>query len=223
MDLNTFIMEPSYSLQHHVFKDLSQNTYRDINTYNPLNITHPFASDYLDPISRSPDGDGNPKSINLVIPQDCGGFNLGSFFVRRSAWTDRLLDIWWDPVAYEQKHMEWEHKEQDALEHLYTNQPWIRTSTAFIPQRMINSFPEGACGDNGRDARFHYSEQDRDFVVNMAGCEWGRDCWGEMYNFRELSNRLNRTPWEKFKDGLSDGFKNVKEKFKSEKKEETTG
>jgi hypothetical protein len=30
--------------------------------------------------------------------------------------------------------------------------------------------------------REYYKEQDRDFVVNMAGCEWGRDCWGEMYN-----------------------------------------
>ncbi|MCJ1254400.1 alpha-1,6-mannosyltransferase [Lignoscripta atroalba] len=203
LDLNTFIMEPSYSLQSHVFNDLGKNTYRDINIYNPLNISHPLTTDYLDSTSVSADGDGLSKSINLVVPQDCGGFNLGSFFIRRSAWTDRLLDIWWDPVAYEQKHMEWEHKEQDALEHLYGNQPWIRPHTAFIPQRKINSFPSGACGENGEDPRFHYKESERDFVVNMAGCEWGRDCWGEMYNFRELSNKLNRTPWEKFKDSIS--------------------
>jgi mannan polymerase II complex MNN10 subunit len=36
----------------------------------------------------------------------------------------------------------------------------------------------------------------------MAGCEWGRDCWGEMYNYRELSNRLNRNYWELFKEEL---------------------
>ena len=24
----------------------------------------------------------------------------------------------------------------------------------------------------------HYQETERDFLVNMAGCEWGRDCWG---------------------------------------------
>ncbi|MCJ1395703.1 alpha-1,6-mannosyltransferase [Xylographa bjoerkii] len=207
LDLNTFIMEPSYSLQSHIFNHISKNTYRDINDYNPLNISHPFAEAYLDPISRSATGDNCTTSIDLVVPQDCGGFNLGSFFLRRSAWTDRLLDIWWDPVAYEQKHMEWEHKEQDALEHLYSTQPWIRSHTAFIPQRKINSFPTGACGENGEDPRIHYKEQDRDFVVNMAGCEWGRDCWGEMYNFRELSNKLNRTPWEKFKDGISDRWK----------------
>lgn len=204
-------MEPSYSLQSQIFDHLDANTYRDINIYNPLNITHPLTDVYLDPLTRSPNGDNKTSSINIIVPQDCAGFNLGSFFVRRGQWTDRLLDIWWDPVLYEQKHMEWEHKEQDALEYLYINHPWVRPHTAFIPQRKINSFPPGACGENGDDPRIHYSEKDRDFVVNMAGCEWGRDCWGEMYNYRELSNKLNRTPWEKFKEGLGARVKAVKE------------
>ena len=220
-------MEPSISLQHQVFNSLGTNTYRNINDYNPLNITHPPAGPYLDPIALSPTGDNKTSSIDLIVPQDCAGFNLGSFFLRRSAWTDRLLDIWWDPVLYEQKHMEWEHKEQDALEHLYGAHPWIRSHTAFIQQRRINSFPKGACGGEGDgypDKRFHYSEADRDFLVNMAGCEWGRDCWGEMYNFRELSNRLNRSRWERFKDALGDRWKSMtgkKEKpEEGEKKEE---
>lgn len=220
LDLNTFIMEPSYSLQSHIFNNLQQNTYRDINIYNPLNIAHPPNASYLDPLTRSASGDNKSESINLIIPQDCGGFNLGSFFVRRSAWTDRLLDIWWDPVGYEQKHMEWEHKEQDALEHLYTSQPWIRPNTAFIAQRKINSFPPGACGENGDDPKIHYNESDRDFLVNMAGCEWGRDCWGEMYNYRELSNKLNRTRWEKIKDGLSGSWKAFRGKEEKEEKKE---
>ncbi|KAI9838617.1 MAG: hypothetical protein M1819_004931 [Sarea resinae] len=216
LDLNTFVMEPSYSLQSHIFNNLAANTYRDINVYNPLNITHPPKESYLDPEARSPNGDGKAESIDLIVPQDCGGFNLGSFFVHRSTWTDQLLDIWWDPVLYEQRHMEWEHKEQDALEYLYTSHPWIRPHTAFIPQRKINSFPDGACSENGQDPRIHYQEKDRDFVVNMAGCEWGRDCWAEMYNYRELSNKLNRTPWEKFKDGISDGFKKLRGKGKKD-------
>ena len=226
LDLNTFIMEPSYSLQSRLFHDLTSNTYRDIRQYNPLNISHPPDAPYLDEVTRSPTGDGKAKSIDLIVPQDCAGFNLGSFFIHRSAWTDRLLDVWWDPVGYEQKHMEWEHKEQDALEHLYTNQPWIRAHTAFIAQRKINSFPEGACSDNGIDPHIHYSQEDRDFVVNMAGCEWGRDCWGEMYNFRELSNRLNRTWWEKFKDAISDRWyaskrrKEVEEQRRQEQERE---
>ncbi|KAM5434877.1 alpha-1,6-mannosyltransferase [Microsporum canis] len=208
LDLNTLIMEPSYSVEHHILNNLEKKTYRDINKYNPLNITHPPSLPYLDPISLSPEGDKKPSSINMIVPQDCAGFNLGSFMIRRSTWTDRLLDIWWDPVLYEQKHMEWEHKEQDSLEHLYTNQPWVRPHVAFIPQRRMNSFPPGACGD-GTDPGIHYQRKDRDFLVNMAGCEWGRDCWSEIYNYRELSNYLNRTPWEKFKDALSDQWKKM--------------
>ena len=42
-----------------------------------------------------------------------------------------LLDIWWDPAMYEQMHMQWEHKEQDALETLYSTQAWIRERIAF--------------------------------------------------------------------------------------------
>ncbi|TDZ54869.1 putative alpha-1,6-mannosyltransferase MNN10 [Colletotrichum trifolii] len=202
LDLNTYVMELSNPLQNHIFNDISKHVYRDINEYNPLNISHPFTDPYLDEESRSPVGDGKSESVNLMLSQDCSGFNLGSFFVRRSAWADRMLDVWWDPVAYEQKHMEWEHKEQDALEQLYTTQPWIRKHTAFLPQRMINSFPPGACSENGNDTRIHYDQKDRDFVVNMAGCEWGRDCWGEMYNYRELSYYLNRNPWERFKEDL---------------------
>ncbi|KMP01403.1 golgi mannosyltransferase complex subunit [Coccidioides immitis RMSCC 2394] len=217
LDLHTFIMEPSLSVENHILKNLGKKTYRNINTYNPLNITHPPSLFYLDPLSLSVEGDGKESSINMLVPQDCSGFNLGSFMVRRSAWTDRLLDIWWDPVLYEQKHMEWEHKEQDSLEHLYTHQPWIRPHVAFVPQRRMNSFPPGACGD-GTNLGIHYQEKNRDFLVNMAGCEWGRDCWSEMYHYRQLSNRLNRNPWEKFKDGISERWKKTFGKKKEEKK-----
>jgi mannan polymerase II complex MNN10 subunit len=199
-------MEPSYSLQDHIFNNLGDHTYRDINEYNPLNISHPFTDAHLSPDDLSPVGDGDPSSINLVLSQDCSGFNLGSFFIRRSDWALQLLDVWWDPVAYEQRHMSWVHREQSALEDLYSSQPWVRKHTAFLPQRRINSFPKGACtppeGQPPTDPRFHYDQADRDFLVNMAGCEWGRDCWGEIYRHRELSYYLNRNPWERFKEDL---------------------
>lgn len=206
MDLNTYIMEPSYSLQSHIFDHFERHTYRDINLYNPLNISHPPTGHYLDPISRSAVGDNDPKSVNVLLAQDCSGFNLGSFFVRRSAWTDQLLDIWWDPVMYEQRHMQWDHKEQDALEHLYATHPWVRPHIAFLPQRRMNSFPPGACGD-GNNENIHYQQDDRDFVVNMAGCEWGRDCWAEMYNYRQLANWLQRSTWDRFRSDVARRWK----------------
>ncbi|KAL4892560.1 galactosyl transferase GMA12/MNN10 family-domain-containing protein [Aspergillus ambiguus] len=208
LDLNTWIMEPSFSLQHHIFDRLQDITYRDINFYNPLNITHPFTEAYLDEVSRAPTGDDHPSSIQFILSQDCGGFNLGSFFIRRSLWAERLLDAWWDPVMYEQKHMEWEHKEQDALEYLYSTQPWIRSSVAFVPQRYINSFPPGACGD-GHSPDVHYQEDGHDFMVNMAGCQFGRDCWSEMVQYREYSKWLNRSPWERVRYAVSGWYRKL--------------
>ncbi|KAJ5675228.1 uncharacterized protein N7477_005162 [Penicillium maclennaniae] len=194
LDLNTWIMEHDTSLQSHIFNHLDDRVYRDINEYNPMNITHPLPEFYLDDLGRALEGDGDPDSLNMLLTQDCTGFNLGSFFLRRSLWTDRLLDSWWDPVMYEQMHMNWEHKEQDAFEYVYQSQPWIRSSVGFLPQRTINSFPPGACGDEN-NPQFHYQEEDRDMVVNMAGCMFGRDCWTEIHDFRELSNKLHRSIW----------------------------
>lgn len=201
LDLHTWVMEYDTSLQRHIFNDLPKHVYRDINEYNPLNITHPPPEFFLDELGRALEGDGNPNSLNMLLTQDCSGFNLGSFFLRRSLWTDRLLDAWWDPVMYEQKHMQWEHKEQDALEYIYQSQPWVRSSVGFLPQRRINSFPPGACGEE-ISPRIHYQEEDRDLVVNMAGCMFGRDCWAEIYEYRALSNEHNRSRWERIQGGL---------------------
>lgn len=84
-------MESSYSLQDHIFSRLDAISYADISTYNPANIGPPPFS--YPPIKKSP--------ADLILSQDCGGFNLGSFLIRRFVWTDRLLDIWWDPIVYE--------------------------------------------------------------------------------------------------------------------------
>ncbi len=79
------------------------------------------------------------------------------------------------------------------------------------------SFPPAACGEKGDDPNIHYREQDRDFLVNMAGCEWGRDCWGEMYKYRELSKHLNRNIGEKIRDSITGLFKS-KKKVEDKKK-----
>ncbi|KAJ5566615.1 hypothetical protein N7535_008253 [Penicillium sp. DV-2018c] len=213
LDLNTWIMEYDTSLLHHLFNDLDAHVYRDIGAYNPLNITHPLPEFWLDELGRSLEGDGNPDSLNMLLTQDCAGFNLGSFFLRRSLWTDRLLDAWWDPVMYEQKHMEWVHKEQNALEYIYQSQSWVRSSVGFLPQRSINAFPPGACGD-GTNPNIHYQQNEHDFIVNMAGCAWGRDCWAEIYYYRELSKRLGRSVWQRLQDAFAGVYNRVSDKTK---------
>lgn len=181
-DLHTYIMEPQMSLEQHFLDNLEDETYRTLKDINPL-----YLPDDLYYVKYD-------SPIDLVITQDCGGFNLGSFLIRKSEWSEMLLDYWWDPTMYEQKHMEWEHNEQDALESLYSNQPWIRERTAFLPLRKINSFPPGACAEYADDPKYFYKKGD--FLVNTAGCQWGRDCWGEMEHYKALSKQLHKVWWK---------------------------
>lgn len=182
LDLHTYIMENQLSLESHFLNDLENLTYRTLETFNPLNL--PVDTPYTD--FNSP--------IDMIITQDCGGFNLGSFLMRRLDWSEMLLDIWWDPAMYEQMHMKWEHKEQDALETLYLTQPWIRERVGFLPLRKINAFPPGACSEQADDPQFFF--KNNDFVVNMAGCEYGRDCWKEMEHYKALLKKLHKSWWK---------------------------
>ncbi|AQZ12249.1 MNN10 (YDR245W) [Zygosaccharomyces parabailii] len=180
LDLDTLIMEPQFSLEDHIFNRLNNITDRTLQDFNPLNI--PIDIPYVD----------YKEEVNLLITQDCGGFNLGSFLIKNTEWSHMLLELWWEPALYEQKHMFWEHKEQDALEALYANQGWIRSRVGFLPLRSINSFPPGACSEFQGDKRFFYDDKENDFVVNMAGCNFGRDCWDEMQHYTRLLEDKNR-------------------------------
>jgi hypothetical protein len=86
-------MGPSRSLNQQIFSRLDQITYRNLSTtYNPLEIPEIPYVDFSNP-------------MDFLISQDCSGFNLGSFLVRRSEFTRRVLDMWWDPIFYEQKYL----------------------------------------------------------------------------------------------------------------------
>ncbi|KAI0462183.1 alpha-1,6-mannosyltransferase [Komagataella kurtzmanii] len=184
LDLHTLIMDMDVDLEEYLLNSVGSKSYRSVTSFNPIGIENHVP--YTD----------TSQPVDLIVAQDCGGFNLGSFFVRQSEWTEALLDAWWDPALYEQMHMAWEHKEQDALETLYDHQGWIRSRTGFIPLRSINAFPPGACSDQADNPKFFYRESDRDFVVNMAGCEYGRDCWNEMEYYRKLAKRHEERWWK---------------------------
>lgn len=187
LDMHTFIMEPELSLDDYLLKNIDKKAYRSVDYHNPLKIK-----------SDIPYTDTKSNPVDLIIGQDCGGFNLGSFLIKRSEWSDILLDEMWDPVMYEQMHMIWEHKEQDCLEFLYNSQPWIRERVGFVPLKAFNSFPAGACEEEKDNPIFFYNKKDRDFLVNMAGCNFGeRSCWNEYEYYRKLKEELHSS-WYKF-------------------------
>lgn len=185
LDMDTLIMEPEFSLEDHIFSKLDNLTDRTLESFNPLKIETDIP--YVD----------YTEELNLLITQDCGGFNLGSFLIKNTEWSKLLLELWWEPAMYEQKHMVWEHREQDVLEALYANEGWIRSRVGFLPLRSINAFPPGACSEFTNDKRYFYNENEKDFVVNMAGCNFGRDCWGEMQLYTSKLEHKNKRWYNK--------------------------
>lgn len=51
---------------------------------------------------------------------------------------------------------------------------------------MRKSSPSGGCQAHTDRIR------DRDFCVNMAGCQYGRNCYDEMSAYKKLSEKLNK-------------------------------
>jgi hypothetical protein len=103
----------------------------------------------------------NPSvdEMHLLISGDHNGINAGSFFLRRSNWTENIfLDLWLDPFYIESN---WPGKEQDAIIHMIDHHKFIREHVGILPQRIINAYSEG-----GEEMRWHPG----DLVVHFAGC-----------------------------------------------------
>ncbi|CAM9011385.1 glycosyltransferase family 34 protein [Wickerhamomyces anomalus NRRL Y-366-8] len=186
IDLYTLVMEPQISLENLIFKKINETIERDLNYFNPnqLELDVPFTN-YDEP-------------LNLILTQDCGGFNLQSFLIKKTEWSITLLDILFDPVHYLQNIATWKNGEKNALEYYYNKFGWIRSRVGFLPTRTISSLPKGACPDFEGDERFFYNESSRDFLVNMMGCEYNRNCWDEMEFFKQLSKDLHEKWYQKW-------------------------
>jgi len=180
IDLYSLIMEPQISLENLIFDKINETITRDLNYFNPneLELDIPYIN-YNEP-------------INLILTQDCGGFNLQSFLIKKTQWSLTLLDVLFDPVFYLQNIDYWKNGEKNALEYYFNEFGWIRSKIGFLPTKTISALPKGACPDFEGDERFFYNESSRDFLVNMMGCEYNRNCWDEMEFFKQLSKKLHQ-------------------------------
>jgi mannan polymerase II complex MNN10 subunit len=185
LDLHTLIMEPQLRIEDLIFANLNDTVTRDLLYFNPnsLQLDIPFTN-YDEP-------------INMILSQDCGGFNLHSFLIKKTSWSLTLIDTLFDPIVYLKKHTTWRNDEKNALEHYYDNFGWVRSRMGFIPTKLISSLPKGACPDYKNDQRFFYNETTRDFVVDMVGCDFNRNCWDEMEHFKQLSIDLHKNWFKK--------------------------
>lgn len=186
VDLYTLIMEPEYSLEDLILQKMQQKlASRTVEYFNPnsLEVDVPLV-DYSEP-------------LDLLVAQDCNGFNLNSFLMRKTQWTMTLLDLLFDPVVYSVQHPKWTSGEKDALEYYFNKFAWIRSRVGFMPTRLMTSLAPGSCPDYEFDTSFFYNETSRDFLVNMMGCQNGRNCWEEMEQFKKISTDLRKSWYQR--------------------------
>ncbi|GME72429.1 unnamed protein product [Ambrosiozyma monospora] len=173
LDIHTLIMEPELSIEQVVFKK-ENDFYRDLRYFNPNNlIIDEELNQFL--LGSTLKETKSLNSVDLLLTQDCQGINLNSFLIKRSDWSNLLLDLIWDPVFYSQMHAQWakpsqkssgfrlqnedfdlngynnDLEEKNCLEYLFNTQNWVRSKIGFMPIRAFNSLSQDFCAVNDED------------------------------------------------------------------------
>ncbi|KAL9037923.1 MAG: hypothetical protein Q9214_005489 [Letrouitia sp. 1 TL-2023] len=166
LDLDIIIMNQSLDLQTHVLSN--EAMLRSLDVDGIIYTTNHQPTEMKTATSFNPD---------ILIANGGWGMNVGSFLLRRSYWTDWLLEMWADPLAIKQ---DWVFPENDGWTHLYRHHKIVRDATGPTKQRVLNPYhpknPNGAHWEQG------------DLLVHFAGCGGKpicKDYWHEMWELRE--------------------------------------
>lgn len=151
LDIDAIIMTPTIDLSSHLLN--AQSMYQMLRKGESYQLRGAGRAGVFD-LPENPD----PEKIHMLISGDHNGINAGSFFLRRSEWTDMFLDLWLDPFYISQT---WPGKEQDAIIHMLQHHKFVQEHVGILPQRSINAYCEG-----DENMRWHTG----DLVVHFAGC-----------------------------------------------------
>lgn len=151
LDLDIIIMTPSLDLHTHILSD--EGMLRNIEFDKELGRVGGGL------LGTKTIASAEPDDMHFLISTDNWGMNVGSFLMRRSYWSDWVLEMWADPLATKQG---WIMPENDGWVHLYRFHDIVRNHTACLNQRALNAYPSyNALGQ-------HWHEGD--LLVHFAGC-----------------------------------------------------
>ncbi|KAF2404271.1 hypothetical protein EJ06DRAFT_546212 [Trichodelitschia bisporula] len=167
LDLDAIIMSPE--------RDLHSSLLSQKGMLQSLNLGAQFLGLESVRLGLHMDTEPDLANLDLLIAQDQNGINAGSFFLRRSHFTQWLLDMWVDPFFY---RMDWFGQEQQTLLHLIEHHKTLRDHLGLIKQRVANAYPIGP---------EYMKWQEGDLLVHFAGCWVDSSCqerWAEFWNKR---------------------------------------
>ncbi|CAM0907031.1 unnamed protein product [Alopecurus aequalis] len=118
-------------------------------------------------------------SPDLILTEDTNGVNAGLFFIRRSKWSERFLDTWWDHTSFVQfgSTRSGDNKAlKHIIDHLSPEEMQAHVRIAKM-QCLFNSYPWMATWKSVHRMIFHPSTtwkgvySDGDFMVHFAGLD----------------------------------------------------
>ncbi|CAL5079884.1 unnamed protein product [Urochloa decumbens] len=132
------------------------------------------------------------ESPDLVLTEDFGGVNAGVFFIRRSKWSERFLDTWWNQSSFVQFGST-KSGDNAALKHLIGHLP-AEEMQAHVRiakmQCLFNSYPWILTWKSALRLVFHLATtwkgvySDGDFMIHFAGLDdkqgWTNKIIGEI-------------------------------------------
>jgi hypothetical protein len=104
LDLDAIIMSPK--------QDLTELVLSHQGMKNSIDFGGEWTGSERVPLGVYMQHDADLDNLDMLIAQDQNGVNAGSFFLRRSKYTQWLLDMWTDPFFMK---MDWAGQEQEAL------------------------------------------------------------------------------------------------------------
>ncbi|KAF7045733.1 hypothetical protein CFC21_054815 [Triticum aestivum] len=134
-------------------------------------------------------------SPDLILTEDINGVNAGLFFIRRSKWSERFLDTWWNHTSFVQFGST-KSGDNAALKHIVDHlspeetQAHVRIAKM---QCLFNSYPWVATWKSVHRLIFHPSTtwkgaySDGDFMVHFAGLNDKRGWTSRI--LREITHR----------------------------------
>ncbi|WVZ62863.1 hypothetical protein U9M48_012557 [Paspalum notatum var. saurae] len=154
-------------------------------------VTNPEIS--LDQILFSVIGHSDfDESPDLVLTEDFGGVNAGVFFIRRSKWSERFLDTWWNQTSF--VHFGSTRSGDNAalkhlIDHLSAEEMKAHVLIAKM-QCLFNSYPWILTWKSVHRLIFHLPTtwkgvySDGDFMIHFAGIDdkpsWTNKILGEI-------------------------------------------
>lgn len=161
LDTDALIMNPYFDLTKEVLND---NALEQRLTYGrPLrnSATNFVNGAYMER------GEINFKNLDIIISQDFFGLNRGSFFIKRSSFSDYFLDTWEDMISDDDDDdnddKDNNENNKNKFNQLFLNHEKFQQHFGLVPQRLFNSYME-------EDEGWVWAYKEGDFLVRFSGC-----------------------------------------------------